>query len=136
MGKKPDNVVFNEITKSYDASLKEYGTNLSAPVIRIESLGPWKTQGIQAVNNNLSAEFEELKQKYMALQERYRYNQLVYASDYNFKPSVGKTYHLYNKVDGKTFLSILGPEECNFDFVASFRLDSNLIWERVDRSTK
>ncbi|MEO0573634.1 MAG: DUF2452 domain-containing protein [Bacteroidota bacterium] len=133
MGEKPDNVVFNESSNSYDASLKAYGTNLSAPVIKIENLGPWKTTGIQSANNKLSAEFEELKQKYMTLEERYRYNQLVYASDYNFKPLVGKTYHLYNKIDGTTFLSILDPEECTFDFVGSFRLDSELLWERVDK---
>lgn len=133
MGKKPDNVVFNESTNAYDASLKAYGTNLSAPAIRIENLGPWKTKGIQAVNTKLSAEFEELKQQYNALEERYRYNQLVYASDYNFKPLVGKTYHLYNKANSTTFLSILSPEECTFDFVGSFRLDSELMWERVDK---
>jgi len=46
MGKKPDNVVFNDTTKSYDARLKDYGTNLVAPAIKIEKLGPWKTKGI------------------------------------------------------------------------------------------
>ena len=132
MGKKPDNVVFNEITNSYDARLKTYGTNLGAPAIKIENLGPWKTRGIQSVNDRLSAEFDELKEKYLALQQRYEYNQLVYAADYNFKPVVGKTYHLYRKEKGSNFLSILSPEECTFDFIASFRLDSDLIWERID----
>lgn len=131
MGKKPDNVVFNETTNSYDARLKTYGTNLGAPAIKIENLGPWKTRGIQSVNDRLSAEFDELKEKYLALQQRYEYNQMVYAADYNFKPVVGKTYHLYRKEKGSNFLSILSPEECTFDFIASFRLDSDLIWEKI-----
>ena len=131
MGKKPDNVVFDESTNSYDARLKKYGTNLGAPAIKIENMGPWKARGIQSVNDKLSAEFDELKERYLALQQRYEYNQLVYASDYNFKPVVGKTYHLYRKEKGSNFLSILSPEECTFDFLASFRLDSNLIWEKI-----
>lgn len=132
MGKKPDNVVFNETTNSYDARLKKYGTNLGAPAIKIENLGPWKTRGIQSVNDRLSAEFDELKDKLLALQQRYEYNQLVYSANYNFKPVVGKTYHLYKKEEGTNFLSILSPEECNFDFIASFRLNSELIWEKID----
>jgi hypothetical protein len=134
MGKKPDNVVFNDTSNSYDARLKEYGTNLGAPAIKMENLGPWKTKGIQSVNHRISAEFEELKEKYVALQQKYEYNQLVYAADYNFKPIVGKAYHLYKKDDGSNFLSILEPKECTFSFVASFRLNSELVWEKVDKT--
>lgn len=131
MSKKPDSVVFNEKSQSFDAKLKEYGTSLSAPAIKIENLGPWKTKGIHAVNQSLSAELEELKTKYQELQERYQDNQLVYAADYNFKPLIGQTYHLYNKVNGTTFLSILNPSECNFDYIGSYRLNSELVWERI-----
>ena len=134
MGKKPDNVVFNDTTKSYDARLKDYGTNLVAPAIKIEKLGRWKTKGIQSVNHRISSEFEELKEKYTALQQRYEYNRLVYSANFNFKPIVGKTYNLYKKDDGSNFLSILEPKECNFDFVGSFRLDSELVWERINQT--
>ncbi|UOY08478.1 DUF2452 domain-containing protein [Muricauda sp. SCSIO 64092] len=131
MAKKPDNIVFNTETNSYDARLKEYGTNLGAPAIKIENLGPWKTRGIKSVNDSIAAEFEELRNKYLALQERYEYNQLVYSAEYNFKPIVGKTYYLYKGKGGSQFLSILKPNECSFDFISSFRLSSELVWEKV-----
>ena len=34
MAKKPDLVVFDEETQQYDAALKAYGTNASAPAIK------------------------------------------------------------------------------------------------------
>ena len=129
--KKPDNVVYDVKKDTYDARLKEYGTNVGAPAITIENIGPWKTKGIQSANNKISAEFEELKQKLLALQECYEHNQMVYSAEYRFKPIIGKTYHLYKKYDGNTFLSILGPQECNFDYIASFRLDSEMVWTKI-----
>ena len=48
--KKPDLVVFNEETNSYDASLKPYGTSASSPVIKPLNTATWKNDGIQRVN--------------------------------------------------------------------------------------
>ncbi|NNC70089.1 MAG: DUF2452 domain-containing protein, partial [Flavobacteriaceae bacterium] len=44
--KKPDNVVFNEATDRYDAALKRYGTNVSAPAIQVPQTMHWKGQQI------------------------------------------------------------------------------------------
>lgn len=128
--KKPDAVVYNEDHGTYDAHLKPYATNVGAPVIKLENIGPWKNKGIHAVNAKISAEFEEIRKKYHALQQRFEYNNIIYAAAFSFKPVVGKTYHLYKREDGN-FLSILSPEECHFDFVGSFRLDSDYVWHKV-----
>ena len=62
------------------------------------------------------------------------WNDLVYKSDYSFKPIQGKTYHLYQKEDEKKslFLSIIGPDEWGMLYIGSFNLMSNNKWEKID----
>lgn len=128
---KPDNVVFNEVTNQYDASLKNYGTNVSAPVIEIENTALWKNTHVQKVNHKFNTQYEELKASYEAMMQQFEYNNLIYNSRFNFEPIVGKTYHLYQDKNQEPFLSIIPPEECNFQFIDSFRLSAEMIWERV-----
>ncbi|MEM1336259.1 MAG: DUF2452 domain-containing protein [Bacteroidota bacterium] len=130
--KKPDNVVFNEAEKKYDAALKPYATNVGAPVIERENLAPWKNKGVGMLNAAMAAEYEEIRRRYQQMQERFEYNSLVYASKFSFQPVVGHTYHLYKNKDGAAFLSILAPNECNFDHVGSFRLGSDYVWEKLE----
>ena len=40
--KKPDNVVFDTETQKYDAALKPYATNVSAPIITASDTIAWK----------------------------------------------------------------------------------------------
>ena len=131
MAKKPDAVVYNEKTKTYDAHLKPYGTDIGAPAIKLEQIGTWKQSGITRANASLAASFNELKQEFQKLQQRYEQNQLVYAASFNFKPIVGQVYFLYQKSDGTNFLSILAPEECSFKHLGSYRLNSDLMWQKV-----
>lgn len=132
--KKPDNVVFNEEDQRYDAALKPFPTNLGAPVIEVENLAPWKNSGITKVNAAMSAEYEEIKKKYQALHNRFQYNNLVYSAKFSFQPVVGNTYHLYKDKNQQPFLSILSPNECNFDYLGSFRLGSDSLWDRIEDS--
>ena len=129
--KKPDNVVFNEEEKQYDAFLKPYATHLGSPKIKSNNLSPWKNSNIRKVNNSLKAEFDEVKAQYEQLMERYEYNNLVYASKFSFQPIVGETYHLYRNKSSEAFLSILAPQECSFQHLGSFRLGSDHIWEKL-----
>lgn len=129
--KKPDNVVFNEENQQYDAFLKPYATQLGAPAIESNNLSPWKNSNIRKVNHAIKAEFDEVKEKYEQLMERYEYNNLVYASKFSFQPIVGETYHLYKNKADEAFLSILSPNECTFKHMGSFRLGSDLMWEKL-----
>jgi hypothetical protein len=64
--------------------------------------------------------------------KEYEYNQLIYQSKFSFEPVVGEIYHLYRRKNSETFLSIIAPYQCNFDFVGSFKLNADSIWERVE----
>lgn len=129
--KKPDNVVFNAETKKYDAALKPYATSVGAPVITTTDNIAWKNRSINKVNHKLEARYLELKAEYDAMLEQYEYNKLIFDAKFTFEPIVGQTYHLYKRENNETFLSIIKPNECNFNFIGSFYLNAELIWEKV-----
>ena len=130
--KKPDNVVFNETDQKYDASLKTYATNLGAPQITSLDTTAWKNRSINKVNHKIKTKFSELQNAYEAMIKEYEYNQLIYQSKFSFEPVVGETYHLDRRKNSETFLSIIAPHQCNFDFVGSFKLNVDSIRECVE----
>ena len=129
--KKPDQVVFNEDTQRYDAALKPYATNVGAPAIQVSNNSTWKNRNINKANKQIRAKYLELKAEYDKMMQELEYNNLVYNSRYNFEPLVGETYHLYRDKNEKAFLSIISPNDCGFDFIGSFLLNSELIWKKV-----
>ena len=50
----------------------------------------------------------------------------------NFQKRVGHTYHLYERTDGSSYLSMLGPEDWRgqppHGFVGSYRLEYDMSW--------
>ena len=129
--KKPDNVVFDEKNQKYDAALKPYATTLSAPVITTTDTVAWKNRTINKLNHKLEAKFDELKAEYKAMMDEFKFNKLIFDSSFSFEPVYGEIYHLYKNKKDKTFLSLIAPEQCKFNFIGSFRLNANQIWEKV-----
>ena len=130
--KKPDQVVFNEETQQYDAALKPYATNVGAPAIEVTENITWKNRNIHKANKQIKAKYLELKAAYDKMMDELEYNNLVYNARFNFEPITGEIYHLYRDKNEQPFLSIIKPEECNFDFVGSFYLNSEQLWKRVE----
>ena len=130
--KKPDQIVFNEDTQSYDAALKPYATNVGAPAIRVTDNSTWKNRNIEKANKQIKSKYLELKAEYDKMITELEYNTLVYNSRYNFEPIVGETYHLYRDKNEDAFLSIIAPSESNFDFIGSFTLNSEFVWKKVE----
>lgn len=131
MAKKPDLVVYNEETGKYDASLKPYGTNSSAPAIKPTNTATWRNDGVDRVNKQIKSKFDEIKKAYEELMTQFEYNDLVYNAKFNFEPVIGEIYHLYNNKNKEPFLSLIAPDQCNFDHLGSFRLNSQKMWEKV-----
>ncbi|WKB82238.1 DUF2452 domain-containing protein [Cellulophaga omnivescoria] len=129
--KKPDNIVFNVENQKYDAALKPYATSVGAPVITTTDNIAWKNRSINKVNHKLEARYLELKAQYDAMLEQYEYNKLIFDAKFTFEPIVGQTYHLYKRDNNETFLSIIKPNECNFNYIGSFYLNVELIWEKI-----
>lgn len=130
--KKPDQVVFNPNTQRYDAALKPYATNVGAPAIQVTDNSSWKTRNINKANKQIKAKYLELKAEYEKMMLELEYNTLVYNARYTFEPLIGETYHLYRDKKEEPFLSIIDPASCNFDYIGSFLLNSELIWKKVE----
>ena len=129
--KKPDLVVFNEETQQYDAAIKPYGTSASSPVIKPLNTATWRNDGVDRVNKQFKSKFDELKKEYEAMMEQFEYNDLVYNAKFNFEPIIGEVYYLYNDKNEESFLSIIQPDQCNFNYLGSFRLNSQKMWEKL-----
>ncbi len=129
--KKPDNVVFNTETQKYDAGLKSYATTVGAPVITTTDAIAWKNRNINKVNQKIQTKYLELKAEYEKMMAEFEYNTLIFNTKFNFEPIIGEVYHVYKRDNGETFLSLIAPEECNFNAVGSFYLNADQIWEKV-----
>jgi hypothetical protein len=129
--KKPDNVVFNTETQKYDASLKPYGTSVGAPIIIPTDTVAWKNRSINKINHKVSAKYLELKSEYENMIQEFEYNKLIFNAKFSFEPIIGEVYHLYQRENTESFLSLISPEQCNFKSIGSFYLNAGQIWEKI-----
>ena len=129
--KKPDNVVFNAESQKYDDALKPYATSLGAPVIIPTDTVAWKNRSINKINHKVTAKFLELKAEYENMIQEFEYNKLIFNAKFSFEPIIGEVYHLYKRENKETFLSLISPEQCNFNSLGSFYLNADQIWEKI-----
>lgn len=134
--KKPDQIVFDEVSQRYDAALKPYATGVGAPKITATDTVAWKNKNIHKVNHQINTKYVELKAAYDEMMEQFEYNNLIYGARFNFEPVIGSIYHLYRNKNEEPFLSVIAPHECNFDFVGSFRLNADQMWEKANVGLK
>ena len=113
-------------------NLLPYGSNIGAPAIKPTDISSWKEQKVVTTNHYFSSRFDEIKKDYLKLMEEYEWNTLVYNSEFRFKPIMGKVYFLYQKDDGKLFLSLIEPNEWDKIFIGAFKLISENRWEKTD----
>ena len=120
--------------KEKKKSLLKYAGEISSPVIKQDDIKKWESDAVKTVNDHFLQRFSEIKKEYSKLIEEFQWNDLVYKSNYSFKPIQGKIYHLYQKDDAKKslFLSLIGPSEWEMLFIGSFKLLSNNKWEKTD----
>ncbi|PKH51773.1 DUF2452 domain-containing protein [Tenacibaculum sp. Bg11-29] len=129
--KKPDNVVYNTETQKYDAYLKPYATSVGAPVITTTDTIAWKNRSVNKLNHKVQTRFKEIKEQYDLLIQEFEDNKLVHDAKLSFEPIIGQHYHLYERENDGNFLSIIAPNECNFNSLGSFYLNADQIWEKV-----
>ncbi|WP_147676616.1 DUF2452 domain-containing protein [Algibacter pacificus] len=129
--KKPDQVVFNEDTQTYDAAIKPYATSVGAPVITTTDTIAWKNRSINKINHKIEAKYLELKAEYEKMMEEFEYNKLIFNAKFTFEPVIGEVYHLYKRDNGESFLSIIAPNQCNFQSLGSFYLNADQVWEKI-----
>lgn len=128
--KKPDTVVWDE-ELGYNSKSLTYGTNVSAPSIKLDDVDGWKQSAVIKVNHQFKTRYDELIEEARKLIDEYNWNETVYNSEYAFIPIIGHTYHLYIRDNETLFLSLISPQEWNQKFIASFKLDSSEKWIKI-----
>lgn len=128
--KKPDSVVWDE-EKGYISNILPYGTNNSAPAIKLDDVDSWKNASKVKVNHQFKTRYDELVAEAQKLADEINWNELVYNSEYSFIPVIGQTYHLYMRKNDSLFLSLISPSEWTQKFIASFVLDSSEKWVKI-----
>ncbi len=114
-----------------------YGDNRSAPSFKDteKQISVWKDQKHNSSNKYFDTKLQELQEEYGKLAEEYKLNEMVYNAQCRFGPVIGEVYHLYQREDESTFLSMIGPNDWLSikpdKFIGSFRLTSNDKWEKV-----
>lgn len=112
-------------------NLLPYGIVPQAPAITVPNVDLFKKSKSQSVIHYFDTRVAEIKKLYEEFLTEVHINDIIYSAKYNFVPIVGKVYHLY-KSDNGYILSIIEPERWDkFQFIGSFILSSNNIWERV-----
>ena len=123
--KKPDNVSDNPLGTPY-------GTNVSAPSIVKPDVDGFLSVRVSEAENAIRTRYEEITKEFEELVANSMDNELVYNASMSFVPIVGHTYHVYERDDGSTFLSLIEPSQWNrFTCLGSFRLATDSLWVRV-----
>ena len=91
----------------------------------------WKIRSINKINHKVEAKYLELKAEYEKMMQEFEYNKLIFNAKFTFEPIIGEVYHLYKRENGESFLSMIAPEECNFNPLGSFYLNADHIWEKI-----
>ena len=113
-------------------NLLPYGSNVGAPSIKPTDISSWKDEKVITTNHYFSSRYDEIKKDYLKLMKEYEWNTLVYNAEFRFKPVMGKVYFLYQKDDGKLFLSLIEPNEWDKIFIGAFKLISDNRWEKIN----
>ena len=112
-------------------AIMPYGDSVAAPRIELEDTNSWVAKQTVDVNNYLATKFAELKEEYAKLISLFKWNELVNKADFSFIPVKGHIYFLYQRENGKLFLSLIEPDYWNELFVGSVKLDSDNKWIEV-----
>lgn len=135
--KRPDNIVFDEETQSYNANLLPYGTNIGAPSIAPTGMSTWVNTSVNSFNHSFNNKIEIIKNEYQSLIKEYEINELLYKANMNFEPIIGTEYHLYfSDKKGKNFLSLIPPESWKMEYLGSYMLNNDKTWKQINNASK
>jgi len=129
---RPDNVVFDEETQTYNANVLPYGTNIGAPSVQTTNMSTWVNKNVSSFNHSFKNKIERFKEDYQTLIDEYEVNDQLYKATMNFEPIIGQEYHLYfSEKKGDKFLSMIPPESWSLEHLGGYVLNSDKVWKKV-----
>jgi hypothetical protein len=128
----PDHIVWSE-EKGYYSKELTYGSNISAPAIKLDDVKGWRAREASSANKYFNAKFEELKGEMEKLFTEYNWNDFIFKQvEYSFQPIVGEIYFVYSRENNTYFLSLIEPDFFKKNnFLSRTRLESNGKWVKI-----
>jgi len=141
---KESELKFNPIDKDKVAEnphLLPYAHTVGGAVIKPIDKGRVKGLAVSAMYDQTEVQLDQIREQVTLLavqaekiHKRVEVSEKIYLADIGFKPLIGKTYHLYQRKNGKETLSMVGPNEWGksmpFEsYVATVKLLSDHTWD-------
>jgi hypothetical protein len=99
-------------------SVLPYSASVSGAVIKHTEEGIIKHKALTAMEEQTNMQLDQIRKQIELLalqaheiQKRKELSMMIYSAKLSFKPNIGQTYHLYEKNDGSSMLSLVSPKE-------------------------
>lgn len=123
--------------------LLPYAHNVGSAVIKPIDKGRVKGLAVAAMHEQSNMQLDQIRQQVellvqqaQSIHDRVEISERIYRADLNFKPLIGKIYHLYERKNGKEVLSMVASDEWGrsqpYTFVASVKLLADHTWEVME----
>lgn len=103
---------------------------------KVYELDNWKLDQSPQLKRYFNAKFDELKKNYDKLIQDFNWNKIIYDSEILFKPVIGQEYYLYQKKNGKRFMSLINPQDWtqnkDLNYIGCFKQDSRQKWNLIE----
>jgi Protein of unknown function (DUF2452) len=121
-----------------------YAHSVGGAVIKPIDQGKVKGQSLSAMRqqthmqmDQIRKQIELLAQQAEAIHKRIEISEKIYDAELRFEPVIGYCYHLYERANGKRFLSMVGPEEWGRSkgfslYLGSVRLLADHTWDLLE----
>ena len=118
-----------------------YGHHSGSAIIRPEDRGKIKGRALDAMEDQTEMQMRQIREQIellaaqaQKLQERKEVSEQIYLAEMGFEPLINHVYHLYQKKNGQTVLSMIGPEEWGHTMpyealIATVRLLADHTWD-------
>ena len=121
------------------ARLSPYGASRLAPAIDIVDTAKQIAEADRVIGTVVNAKLEVIAEQIRNLQEQARVvlqqaleDAEMHRASCRFQKRVGETYFLYRHDDGKTYFSMLSPEDWKgkppHAYVGAYRLEADMSW--------
>lgn len=121
-----------------------YPVSRLAPHFELVDLARQISEADAKINIRVSSKLKVIADQIKALQEQAQEvledaqkDQQLHQAQCNFSRIPGRIYHLYQKPQGKTYFSMLSPEDWQgkhpHEFIASYQLENDMSWTLADK---
>jgi hypothetical protein len=121
-------------------SVLPYSASVAGAVIKHNEEGMIKHKALTAMEEQTNMQLDQIRKQIELLalqaheiQKRKELSVTIYSAKLSFKPNIGQTYHLYEKNDGSSMLSLVSPKEWGKNgpfkkYIAAVRLLADHTW--------